>query len=206
MKMKGFDIDGKLLEQESIDNSREIVFEPLIDTSSRDLVYNEKFDKLKKFYDLKDKNLDIINSEEFANSLGVELVNWIESSENLYIKDFFTKKYLNTAKIEKLKSISSFFKECYDLAMDIQESRLVVGGLNKNSGYNIKQVQFLLERFHNMNIKEPKEEDIDEIVEKKAAEYIKTMPEDVVVSLIAEKYKLSDKDKTRMMKDKNKTE
>jgi hypothetical protein len=204
--MKGFDIDGKLLEQESIDNSREIVFEPLIDTSSRDLVYNEKFDKLKKFYDLKDKNLDIINSEEFANSLGVELVNWIESSENLYIKDFFTKKYLNTAKIEKLKSISSFFKECYDLAMDIQESRLVVGGLNKNSGYNIKQVQFLLERFHNMNIKEPKEEDIDEIVEKKAAEYIKTMPEDVVVSLIAEKYKLSDKDKTRMMKDKNKTE
>jgi hypothetical protein len=206
MKMKGFDIDGKLLEQESIDNSREIVFEPLIDTSSRDLVYNEKFDKLKKFYDLKDKNLDIINSEEFANSLGVELVNWIESSENLYIKDFFTKKYLNTAKIEKLKSISSFFKECYDLAMDIQESRLVIGGLNKNSGYNIKQVQFLLERFHNMNIKEPKEEDIDEIVEKKAAEYIKTMPEDVVVSLIAEKYKLSDKDKTRMMKDKNKTE
>lgn len=204
--MKGFDIDGKLLEQESIDNSREIVFEPLIDTSSRDLVYNEKFDKLKKFYDLKDKNLDIINSEEFANSLGVELVNWIESSENLYIKDFFTKKYLNTAKIEKLKSLSSFFKECYDLAMDIQESRLVVGGLNKNSGYNIKQVQFLLERFHNMNIKEPKEEDIDEIVEKKAAEYIKTMPEDVVVSLIAEKYKLSDKDKTRMMKDKNKTE
>jgi hypothetical protein len=206
MKMKGFDIDGKLLEQESIDNSREIVFEPLIDTSSRDLVYNEKFDKLKKFYDLKDKNLDIINSEEFANSLGVELVNWIESSENLYIKDFFTKKYLNTAKIEKLKSISSFFKECYDLAMDIQESRLVVGGLNKNSGYNIKQVQFLLERFHNMNIKEPKEEDIDEIVEKKAAEYIKTMPEDMVVSLIVDKYKLSEKDKTRMMKDKNKTE
>jgi hypothetical protein len=206
MKMKGFDIDGKLLEQESIDNSREIVFEPLIDTSSRDLVYNEKFDKLKKFYDLKDKNLDIINSEEFANSLGVELVNWIESSENLYIKDFFTKKYLNTAKIEKLKSISSFFKECYDLAMDIQESRLVVGGLNKNSGYNIKQVQFLLERFHNMSIKEPKEEDIDEIVEKKAAEYIKTMPEDMVVSLIVDKYKLSEKDKTRMMKDKNKTE
>lgn len=206
MKMKGFDIDGKLLEQENIESNREIVFEPLIDTSSRDLVYNEKFDKLKRFYDLKDKNLDIINSEEFANSLGVELVNWIESPDNLYIKDFFTKKYLNTAKIEKLKSVSSFFKECYDLAMDIQESRLVVGGLNKNSGYNIKQVQFLLERFHNMSIKEPKEEDIDEIVEKKAAEYIKSMPEDVVVSLIAEKYKLSEKDKDRMLKDKNKTE
>lgn len=206
MKMKGFDIDGKLLEQENIECNREIIFEPLIDTSSRDLVYNEKFDKLKRFYDLKDKNLDIINSEEFANSLGVELVNWIESPENLYIKDFFTKKYLNTAKIEKLKSVSSFFKECYDLAMDIQESRLVVGGLNKNSGYNIKQVQFLLERFHNMSIKEPKEEDIDEIVEKKAAEYIKTMPEDMVVSLIVDKYKLSEKDKTRMMKDKNKTE
>jgi hypothetical protein len=204
--MKGFNLEGKLAEQEQIKNGRELVFEPLVDIKNRELVYNEKLERLKKFYSLQDENSNIINSEEFASNLGVELVNWIENEENLYIKDFFTKKYLNTAKIEKLKSVSSFFKDCYDLAMDIQESRLVVGGLSKNSGYNIKQVQFLLERFHDMRIKEQKEEDVNEVVEKKAAEYIKSMPEDVVVSLIAEKYKLSEKDKDRMLKDKNKTE
>lgn len=204
--MKGFNLEGKLAEQEQIKNGRELVFEPLVDIKNRELVYNEKLERLKKFYSLQDENSNIINSEEFASNLGVELVNWVENEENLYIKDFFTKKYLNTAKIEKLKSVSSFFKDCYDLAMDIQESRLVVGGLSKNSGYNIKQVQFLLERFHDMRIKEQKEEDVNEVVEKKAAEYIKSMPEDVVVSLIAEKYKLSEKDKDRMLKDKNKTE
>lgn len=204
--MKGFNLEGKLAEQEQIKNGRELVFEPLVDIKNRELVYNEKLDRLKKFYSLQDENSNIINSEEFASNLGVELVNWVENEKNLYIKDFFTKKYLNTAKIEKLKSVSSFFKDCYDLAMDIQESRLVVGGLSKNSGYNIKQVQFLLERFHDMRIKEQKEEDVNEVVEKKAAEYIKSMPEDVVVSLIAEKYKLSEKDKDRMLKDKNKTE
>ena len=164
-----FDIDGKLRKEKDIKDLRNSdAFVQIIDDKERMRKYDEIKNKLQEYYRLVKENKNLIFEGEFCNKLAVDLIEWITSEGNYYIKEFFSSKYINDNKLKKMLESNEYLRECYNLAIDIQESKLVVGGLKKNSNINLKQAQFILQNVHKMVYKEEPEKDVDSVLRDKA--------------------------------------
>jgi len=60
-----------------------------------------------------------------------EMIEWIKKKENLWLKNFFNEKKIVYSVVDRFKVKSSYFAEQYELAMQIQEGKIVIGSLNK---------------------------------------------------------------------------
>lgn len=67
--------------------------------------------------------------EDLAN----DLIKWYEAEENIWLGSFATQHKISRQRISEFAKKNSYFKECYQLALSIQESKLVERGLNKKA-------------------------------------------------------------------------
>ena len=76
------------------------------------------------------------------NKLGNELVSWMQVEKNVWLKDFAINKGFPASYFSTFKKKNEKFKEAYQRAKDIQESRLVKGVLDGT--YSPSFVKFIL--------------------------------------------------------------
>jgi hypothetical protein len=156
----GYDVDEKLAKlnerkRRLFDNIAIIEKETVGDDIERNKFYDEYRDKLDLWYRTKDDCNNIFLDIEFIEEIATKLVAWINvANDNYNMNTFFSKLGLKQDKIEDLKLRSSYFKDCYELALFTQEAKLVSDGLKRNSNINAKQAQFILMNVHNMAYKE----------------------------------------------------
>jgi hypothetical protein len=74
--------------------------------------------------------------------LGDELVKWMKKPNNIWLKKFAILKGFPASYFSRFKKRSEHFKEAYQKAKDIQESKLVIGVLRKR--YSPSFVKFIL--------------------------------------------------------------
>jgi hypothetical protein len=60
-----------------------------------------------------------------------QLVEWFKDARNVWLKDFATEQMLGSQRISEFASKNEYFAFCYNIAKDMQESRLVRLGMSK---------------------------------------------------------------------------
>lgn len=60
-----------------------------------------------------------------------EMLEWMQKKENLWLKNFFSEKKIVHSMVDKFKIKSPYFQEKYELAMQVQEGKIVVGSLHR---------------------------------------------------------------------------
>lgn len=70
-------------------------------------------------------------TQEFLDELAIQLDTWINNEKNLWIKTFFTERYIPVQLTQELCSRSIRFSEAYERAKVIQEARIFSKALEK---------------------------------------------------------------------------
>lgn len=94
-------------------------------------------------------------------ALADELLEWMEKDESrIWVRSFFTGKRITKQTANRMRTRSDYFANCHDLALALQEERLLARGLSGNNACVI----FALKNCHAWTEKPAEAENDDEFV------------------------------------------
>ncbi len=82
---------------------------------------------------------------------GRALLEWMDIEDNVFLKDFCVFHHLYQDDLAKFARRSEFFKNCLNIAKDIQESKFAMGGLKRK--YDPSMARFMLMNHHGYSSK-----------------------------------------------------
>ena len=103
----------------------------------------ERKNVLDKYYRLKNDMFSFSINE--IESLARNLVEWAdEENENFIIKSFFSQRLIPQSVVNELINSNEFFKNCYEIACDRCESKLIENSMMVGSSIKGNMAQFIL--------------------------------------------------------------